>query len=161
MMSAQCWGSTAPFNVAPDVSHVGGKNMKRYKKLALAALIVGALSFGQASAAVQVNPIPGLPADFIKGADISVLQANINDISQRYDKTSSSSSATTMTRTSPSSGAMRRITDSRKGAAARGDSLRYRFWYRRRIHTCGSPLLSLAGRARCLVSAARRQSVRW
>ena len=60
--------------------------MKRYKKLALAALIVGALSFGQASAAVQVNPIPGLPADFIKGADISVLQANINDISQRYNK---------------------------------------------------------------------------
>ena len=52
MMSAQCWGSTAPFNVAPDVSHIGGKNMKRYKKLALAALIVGALSFGQASAAV-------------------------------------------------------------------------------------------------------------
>ena len=50
--------------------------MKRYKKLALAALIAGALSFGQASAAVQVNPIPGLPADFIKGADISVLQAN-------------------------------------------------------------------------------------
>lgn len=33
-----------------------------------------------------MNPIPGLPADFIKGADISVLQANINDISQRYDK---------------------------------------------------------------------------
>lgn len=85
MMSAQCWGSTAPFNAAPDVSHIGGKNMKRYKKLALAVFIAGTLSFGQASAAVQVNPIPGLPADFIKGADISVLPAMEKAGAKYYD----------------------------------------------------------------------------
>lgn len=49
------------------------------KKSTLRSLVLGALAAGvfafapQADAAVQVNPIPNLPADFIKGADVSML----------------------------------------------------------------------------------------
>lgn len=49
------------------------------KKSLLRSLVLGALAAGvfafapQADAAVQVNPIPNLPADFIKGADVSML----------------------------------------------------------------------------------------
>lgn len=51
--------------------------MKRnmLKQLILGALVAGSLAAGMplAGAAVQVNPIPGLSADFIKGADVSML----------------------------------------------------------------------------------------
>ena len=51
--------------------------MKRnlLKRMVLAALVAGSLAVWQplSEAAVQVNPIPGLPADFIKGADVSML----------------------------------------------------------------------------------------
>jgi len=42
--------------------------------LVLAAVTAGAFAFGgTADAAVQVNPIPNLPANFIKGADVSMV----------------------------------------------------------------------------------------
>ena len=51
--------------------------MKRnlLKRMVLAAVVAGSLAAWQpmTEAAVQVNPIPGLPADFIKGADVSML----------------------------------------------------------------------------------------
>ncbi len=59
--------------------------MSRAKKMVLAALIAGALSFGQADAAVQVNPIPGLPANFIKGCDVSMLPAMEKAGAKFYD----------------------------------------------------------------------------
>ena len=44
------------------------------KGLVLSAIAAGAFAFGgTADAAVQVNPIRNLPADFIKGADVSML----------------------------------------------------------------------------------------
>lgn len=46
----------------------------KLKALVLSALIAGSFSFAQpADAAVQVNPIPGISKDFIKGADVSML----------------------------------------------------------------------------------------
>jgi len=46
-------------------------------KYIMGALLAGALTFSAApsEAAVQVNPIPGLAADFIKGADLSMVPA--------------------------------------------------------------------------------------
>ena len=44
------------------------------RNLVLTAIAAGAIAFGNtADAAVQVNPIKNLPADFIKGADVSML----------------------------------------------------------------------------------------
>lgn len=44
------------------------------RRLVLGTLAAGVLAFApQAEAGVQVNPIAGLPADFIKGADVSML----------------------------------------------------------------------------------------
>lgn len=50
-------------------------NKKRLTGLVLAAVMAGSamLSTSAAEAAVQVNPIKGISADFIKGADISML----------------------------------------------------------------------------------------
>ena len=47
---------------------------KTLKSLVLAALAAGTFALApSADAAVQVNPIPNLPANFIKGADVSML----------------------------------------------------------------------------------------
>ena len=45
------------------------------KSLVLSAMAVGSWNFSAVTseAAVQVNPIPGLREDFIKGADVSML----------------------------------------------------------------------------------------
>ncbi|MCH3960290.1 MAG: hypothetical protein LKE51_13470 [Selenomonas sp.] len=45
------------------------------KALVLSALAAGTFAFGMSAseAAVQVNPIPNLRQDFIKGADVSML----------------------------------------------------------------------------------------
>ena len=43
-------------------------------RLVFSALTIGTLAFlSPAEAAIQVNPIPNLPANFIKGADVSML----------------------------------------------------------------------------------------
>ena len=47
---------------------------KTLKSLILSALVAGTFAFlPTADAAVQVNPIPNLPENFIKGADVSML----------------------------------------------------------------------------------------
>ena len=47
---------------------------KTLKFLILSALVAGTFAFlPSADAAVQVNPIPNLPENFIKGADVSML----------------------------------------------------------------------------------------
>ncbi|MDY3915967.1 MAG: glycosyl hydrolase 53 family protein [Selenomonadaceae bacterium] len=64
--------------------------MKRnlLKRMVLAALVAGSLAVWQplSEAAVQVNPIPGLPADFIKGADVSMLPQMEEDGAKYYDE---------------------------------------------------------------------------
>ena len=48
---------------------------KTARSMVLAAMAVSVLGFSGAptEAAVQVNPVPGLRQDFIKGADVSML----------------------------------------------------------------------------------------
>ena len=64
--------------------------MKRnlLKRMVLAALVAGSLAVWQplSEAAVQVNPIPGLPADFIKGADVSMLPQMEEAGAKYYDE---------------------------------------------------------------------------